>query len=67
VGPFGIILELFQCFWQRKQNFMQETYLPDGMKPFQTDYIHPHDSLLIDNHLRQLPVPAGNVQSTSCE
>jgi hypothetical protein len=60
VGPFGIILEPFQCFWQRKQILMQETFLPNTMQTFKTEYIHPHNSLLIDNDLRKQPVPAGH-------
>ena len=58
VGPSGSILELFQCFWQGKQILMQETFLPNKMETFKADYIHPHDSLFIDDDLRKQPVPA---------
>ena len=60
VSPSGSILKLFQCFWQGKQILMQVMFLPNTMKTFKTEYIRPHDSLLIDNDLRKQPVPAGH-------
>ena len=61
VGPSGSILEIFQCrFWQGKQILMQVIFLPNTMETFKAEYIHPHDSLLIDNDLSKQPVPAGH-------
>jgi hypothetical protein len=63
MGPFGRFLEFAQGLWQRKKILMQAKLPPNAVNTFKTKDIHPHDSLLIHNDLRQQLVPAAQGQS----